>query len=264
MVSLEDKILGYRGDNYCSSESDDELEEDGIAEKDEHIPNGLSSPALTPRSAAKNGSSANTGPKGVIEDWRLFCRMKNAEAAEAEKRLNEIAKSRSMFCATEENENSADEVTALFSNDDELRQFALKRMEELRIKYSQGEDSRYGTIRELSSKEEMSDVIEEGSKKTTVFIHIYEKANDVPGCAAMDEAFRDMAAWYPHFNFCRSRASAIGMSPQFRRYGLPTLQVYKNKELILNLVRLADHLGEDFVAEDLEKLLREYAVITES
>uniref|UniRef100_A0A5S6QVW9 Phosducin thioredoxin-like domain-containing protein n=1 Tax=Trichuris muris TaxID=70415 RepID=A0A5S6QVW9_TRIMR len=262
MVSLEDKILGYRGENYCSSSESEEEPEVDLGERAGQTLCDHSSPSLPTHSAFGNTSSANTGPKGVIEDWRLFRKMKNAETAEAEEKLIQLAKGRSMFCATEEDENGIDEITEIFSNDDDLRQFALKRMEELQIKYAQGSDSHYGTVREVSSKEEMLEIIEDDSTKTTVFVHIYEK--DIPGCPAMDESFRDLAAWYPQFNFCRSRASTMGMSLHFRRHGLPTLQVYKNKELVLNVVRLTDHLGDDFDADDLEQLLREYAVITES
>ena len=67
MATLDDKLLGEKLHYYCSSSEDEgEDSECGGAGA------GPSSGLATTTSTEWDGSSANTGPKGVIKDWQRF------------------------------------------------------------------------------------------------------------------------------------------------------------------------------------------------
>ncbi|KRZ09139.1 Phosducin-like protein [Trichinella zimbabwensis] len=263
MVSLEDKILGYVRDNYCSSsESDDEAGDDDDKGCIASNPTVSTSTELPPRTAetSNGGSSVNTGPKGVLEDWRLYKQMKCKEDLERDKKLVEAAK---RLCIIQQPVEDEDKVFAELENDNDLlKQFAQKRMKELGQKYGHQNSASYGQVFELNHREDMLNAVDVDSAVTTIFVHIYE--NEAQGCAAMDECFQALAESYPQFKFCRLRASAVGMSREFRKAGLPTLQAYKNKDLVLNFVRIIDYLGDEFEAEDVERFLIEYGGLPDS
>ena len=66
MATLEDKILGEKSQYYCSSSSEDE---DDSTNSDEG--NKASAPEMPPKQSSMefsdwDGTSSNTGPKGVI------------------------------------------------------------------------------------------------------------------------------------------------------------------------------------------------------
>ena len=65
MATLDDKLLGEKLHYYCSSSEDEgEEEEEGTGVRGE-------SSSVAP-SRDWDGSSANTGPKGVIKDWQRY------------------------------------------------------------------------------------------------------------------------------------------------------------------------------------------------
>lgn len=63
--------------------------------------------------------------------------------------------------------------------------------------------------------------------------------------------------------FCRVQGSAVGTSALFRSSALPALLLYRGGELVGNLVRVSDQLGDDFYATDVEGLLQEYGLLPE-
>ena len=66
MATLDDKLMGEKLHYYCSSSED---EDDGAPK---FVPdNGEEEPGSS-RGMGGKLSGANTGPKGVIEDWRRF------------------------------------------------------------------------------------------------------------------------------------------------------------------------------------------------
>ena len=68
MATLDDKLLGEKLHYYCSSSEDEgeDSEESGV------VAGGASSSSAVATSTEWDGSSANTGPKGVIKDWQRF------------------------------------------------------------------------------------------------------------------------------------------------------------------------------------------------
>ena len=72
MATLDDKLLGEKLHYYCSSSEDEgeDSEEGGAVVGGAGAGGGSSSGVAT--STEWDGSSANTGPKGVIKDWQRF------------------------------------------------------------------------------------------------------------------------------------------------------------------------------------------------
>lgn len=57
--------------------------------------------------------------------------------------------------------------------------------------------------------------------------------------------------------------SIAGLSKQFKKFGVPTLLVYKNGQVIGNFVHITDHLGIDFYSSDVEAFLIEHGILTD-
>lgn len=55
----------------------------------------------------------------------------------------------------------------------------------------------------------------------------------------------------------------LGTSALFRTSALPALLLYRGGDLVGNLVRVSDQLGDDFYATDVEALLQEYGLLPE-
>lgn len=63
--------------------------------------------------------------------------------------------------------------------------------------------------------------------------------------------------------FCAAQGSVLGTSALFRSTALPALLLYRGGDLVGNLVRVSDQLGDDFYATDVEALLQEYGLLPE-
>ena len=69
MATLDDKLLGEKLHYYCSSSEDEGEEEERTSGGGGGGAGGAS--ALT-TTRDWDGTSANTGPKGVIKDWQRY------------------------------------------------------------------------------------------------------------------------------------------------------------------------------------------------
>lgn len=77
MATLEDKILGEKLHNYCSSSEESDSEEDKggrIVEEPQ-----------TPEINKWEGTSTNTGPKGVLKDWQRYKQLENEKRVDDDK-----------------------------------------------------------------------------------------------------------------------------------------------------------------------------------
>ena len=79
MATLDDKVLGEKLHYYCSSSEDEHDDDDESGGR-----SGRSEPQPGPDGAAAPipGTGANTGPKGVIEDWRRFKQLETEKREE--------------------------------------------------------------------------------------------------------------------------------------------------------------------------------------
>ncbi|XP_067106334.1 phosducin-like protein [Osmerus mordax] len=275
MTTLDDKILGEKLQYYCSSSED----EDSDKEDEEGQAKTIRNPdVLEPEiEYTTDGSAINTGPKGVINDWRKYKQLEVEQRQEQKMEMERLIKKLSMTCRSdldlekdkEKQKDLQDKIHSKMTmqeynmlqegEDDEdfLKQYRLQRIEEMRRQLYRGK--RFEQVYELRSGEEFLEALDNEDKSTLVMIHIYEA--EVPGCDSMAGSLLCLAQEYPLVKFCSVRGSAIGTSALFRGSALPALLVYKGGDLIGNFVRVTDHLGEDFFAVDVEALLLEYGLL---
>ncbi|XP_078082701.1 phosducin-like protein [Mustelus asterias] len=272
MTTLDDKILGEKLQYYYSSSEDED------SDRDENEQKTVKSPGISVGAEVRERSAVNTGPKGVINDWRRFKQLETEQRAEQRREVRRLIKKLSMSCRSHLDEEkdqqkqrvlqdkingkmTMKECNMLHEKDDEefLEQYRKQRMEEMREHLYSGKH--FEEIYELDSSQAFLDTIDKEEKNTLIMVHIYE--DDHPGCEAMNGCLICLATEYPVVKFCKVRSSVIGASARFTGNALPALLVYKCGDLIGNFVRITDQLGYDFFAVDLEAFLREYGVLPE-
>ncbi|XP_034352068.1 phosducin-like protein [Arvicanthis niloticus] len=276
MTTLDDKLLGEKLQYYYSTSEDEDSDHED-KDRGRRAPASSSMPAEA--ELAGEGISINTGPKGVINDWRRFKQLETEQREEQCREMERLIKKLSMSCRShldeeEEQQKQKDlqekisgkmtlkEFGTMDKNlDDEefLQQYRKQRMEEMRQQFHKG--PQFKQVFEIPSGEGFLDMIDKEQKSTLIMVHIYE--DGVPGTEAMNGCMICLATEYPAVKFCRVRSSVIGASSRFTRNALPALLIYKAGELIGNFVRVTDQLGEDFFAVDLEAFLQEFGLLPE-
>ncbi|XP_072947225.1 phosducin-like protein [Epargyreus clarus] len=269
MATLEDKILGEKLQNYCSSSEDEGgSDEEDSRSGDEEGNSFKSAPATAepPPINSWSGSASNTGPKGVLEDWRRFKQLEAENRAEMEKERISLAKKLTMSVKTQQEEAQAKEIEELEDELSELMdegflmKYQQQRMQELMAQLQK--TPKFGKVITLNTKDDFLNAIDKEDQKVTVIIHIYNR--NVNACDAMDGCLNVLAGDYPGIKFCRIAADIAGLSSHFRVDGVPALLVYKAGQIIGNFVQLSTELGNDFYATDVERFLIEYGMLPEN
>jgi len=255
-TSLEDEMGWAKKDNYCSSSEDENENEHSRANVE--VPYEQS----TPRKYS-SGPTCNTGPKGVLEDWRQYKKLESERRAEREKELVALAKRVSMTCRThreDELAKKAEEAQEKSDDDDDfLNEYAAKRMREMVQMYQAKKNPVFGTVYELTDADMYVDAIDEDSKSSTVVLHLYE--NKVKNCEIFDRCLAKLAERYPMIKCCRVRASLVGASERLQSIGLPAVLAYRNGQLIGNFIRIGDELDDDFDVGNVEQYLKVYGIL---
>lgn len=261
MATLDDKILGEKLQNYCSS-SEDEGDNDSEASVKSEVARNVEN-ITAPDRTHWSGSAENTGPKGVINDWQRFKQLENEKREEKEKERLDLLKKLSITAKTAEEDARMREEEELdpelrdLMRDEMLLQFQKQRMAEMMA--NSGRQTTFKQVFNLINGDDFLNAVDKESKFTTVIIHIYE--NQVKACKTMNTALEALVAEYPKIKFCRMLSSCAGMSRNFKRGGVPALLVYKGGQMIGNFVRLSDEFGDDFYPSDVESFLIEHAMI---
>ncbi|XP_018323627.1 phosducin-like protein [Agrilus planipennis] len=261
MTTLDDKILGEKLQYYCSSSED---EENGDSDSNSNTPkkNERSLQIETSQLEKWEGTSQNTGPKGVITDWQRFKQLESEKRNECEKERIALAKKLTLSVQStldEEREKSKledPEISELL-NDEFLLQYQKQRMEEM-LK-QQNHNVKFGELIFLKNSEEYLDAIEKEHKSVKIIIHIYEK--HLKACQIMNSCLAELAKVYDNVKFCAIIASVAGLSRDFKISGVPALLIYKNGILIGNFVRLSYEFGDSFYAEDVQGFLIEHGML---
>lgn len=268
MATLEDKILGEKLQNYCSSSEDDGSDDEGSRSGDEE--GNASKPSNVSNEFAPvnnwSGTASNTGPKGVLEDWRRYKQLEAEQRKEIELEKVALAKRLTMSVKTEREEAEAKEIDELEEELNELidegflMKYQQQRMQEIMNQLQKA--PKFGKVVTLESKDQFLKAIDNEDTKVTVIIHIF--SYNVKGCESMDGCLSVLANEYPYVKFCRILADVTGLSRHFRVDGVPALLVYKGGQIIGNFVQLSSELGNDFYATDVEKFLIEYGMLPEN
>lgn len=269
MTTLDDKLLGEKGQYYYSSSSDDE-----DSDQDRKIRQST----VGESDGGKEGSAVNTGPKGVINDWRRYKQLETEQSNEQKREMEQLVKRLSMTCKSHNDEEkekqkqkeleekingkmTMQEYNMLNKEDDEdfLEQYRKQRIEEMKQQLCHAQV--YKQVFDIRSGEEFLDTVDKEPKNTVVIVLIYE--DDIPGAEAASGSVICLASEYPGVKFCRVKCSLLGTSSKFTQNALPALLVYKSGELVGNFVRMTDQLGDDFFAVDLEAFLHECSLLLE-
>lgn len=260
MTTLEDKLLGEKAHCYCSSseseaeKSDDEDSVKEVIKEAECVP--------PPDPYKWEGSSTNTGPKGVMKDWQRFKQLEIEKRAEQEKERQALIQKLALTCKSaleEDAEKNADvdpEMAELLS-DEFLLQYQKQRMEEMMAKLATLPT--FGKVMNLKDGQEFLDAIDKEDKAVTIVVHIYEE--NIPGCEAMNGSLISLSQDYQQVKFCKMIGSVAGISKRFKISGVPALLVYKAGQLVGNFVRVSEELGDDFFSEDVESFLLEHGML---
>lgn len=267
MATLEDKILGEKLQNYCSSSEDEgESDDDRSGDEEGNMPKSkVTTSAEPPPINNWTGQASNTGPKGVLEDWRRFKQLEAENRAELAKERVALAKKLTLTVKPERETAQEKEIGELedelseLMDEEFLMQYQKQRMEELMTQLQKV--PKFGGVTTLNSQEEFLNAIDKEDTKVTVIIHIFNIKTKA--CETMDGCLNILAADYPTIKFCRIAADMAGLSRHFRVDGVPAILVYKGGQIIGNFVQLATELGTDFFATDVERFLIEYGMLPE-
>lgn len=267
MATLDDKLLGEKLHNYCSSSEDEgESDDDKSGDEEGDTPKAqASTKAEPPPINSWSGQASNTGPKGVLEDWRRFKQLEAENRAELAKERIALAKKLTLTVQPEREATQAKQIEELedelseLMDEEFLLQYQKQRMEELMNQLQKV--PKFGVLTTLNSQDEFLNAIDKEDTKVTVIIHIYN--NNTRACETMDGCLNVLATEYPTIKFCRIAADITGLSRHFRVDGVPALLVYKAGQIIGNFVQLVTELGTDFFATDVERFLIEYGMLPE-
>ncbi|OWR41907.1 phosducin-like protein [Danaus plexippus] len=269
MATLEDKILGEKLHNYCSSSEDEGGSDDEDCQSSDEKENSLKrcqEPSEPPPVNNWSGSATNTGPKGVLEDWRRFKELEAQNREELAKERIALAKKLTMTVKTVQEEDKEKEIDELEDELDELidegflMKYQQQRMQELMAQLQKA--PKFGKLQTLKNQDDFLSAIDKEDVKVTVVIHIY--GHNVKACESMDGCLSILASDYPAVKFCRIAVDVAGLSRHFSVEGVPALLVYKGGQIIGNFVQLATELGNDFFASNVEKFLIEYGMLPEN
>lgn len=265
MSTLEDKILGEKLHYYCSSSSEDEENDSVDSDKDldDEKYSRIITESIEPSFSEWDGTSSNTGPKGVIKDWQRYKQLQAEKREEQERERLELIKKLSLSCRSsldEEKEKimQTDPDLAELLSDQFLLDYQRQRMKEM---LARTEKLRFGKVINLETADQFLEAIDNEDKSVTIVVHIYE--NNVPGCEAMNGSLISLAEDYPFVKFCKILGSVAGLSKHFKKEGVPALLVYKAGQVIGNFVHITDDLGVDFYASDVEAFLIEHGMLTD-
>ncbi|PAA52892.1 hypothetical protein BOX15_Mlig029108g2, partial [Macrostomum lignano] len=270
-LSLDDRLLGEKVHNYCSSSSgsDDEGDSgDEAGDEREHRVQQQQPQQQLEEPREWRGAATNTGPKGVVADWRRFKQLE-AEARtdqEAERLALAARLSAATACRTaaedeREAQLDAELEEAMTQIDDEfLVQYRRQRIEEMRQSLAQRK--LFGRVVHLD-RGSFVQAVDAESPDVKVLVHIYDSIEE-PACAAVNAALDELAGRYLTVKFCRIQASQALVSRRFIERGLPALVVYKAGEVTSSFVALGRELGDQCSTNQLESFLTEFGVLSEA
>lgn len=268
MTTLDDKLLGEKLHNYCSSssEEDDDIEkEDGKKSSKSNQPKFIPESEIKERETLNNwsGSATNTGPKGVIKDWQRFKQLEQEKNSQDGKERLALAKKLSLTCRSDDLDKELGTTSSKQtpikeqSIDDDIdeeffKEYLKKKIEEMHK--STFSLPRFGRVIELTNDTFLNEIDKE-NKNVKIIIHIYDQK--MPECKLMNTCLEDIAKSYAIVKICKINSCEINLSDKFRKVGCPALLIYKNAELIGNFVKMGDEFGDEFCTSDVENFLLE-------
>lgn len=238
MSTLEDKILDGPQIHYCDADNDDiryDEQDARASEMEKHSISDLIRPPSddepTPTQVSRN--AMNTGPKGVLEDFKKLSIPSNPSNRPSGEVKDDIDL----------------EFQQLMNDEDLIKDYVSKRIAEAKsvtLKY-------FGYVYHLKCGDDLLDAIENESPTVLVIVHIYTKYSKP--CAELNRCLHRLADKYKQIKFCTLDASVTGLSVNFKKNGVPAILAYKSGDLVKSLVQLDEFLDKHFEVEQVEELL---------
>jgi hypothetical protein len=175
--------------------------------------------------------SSFTGPKGVREDYKFHKKQEKARKQEREQLDFEKLSKKALSSGWMQREIKQEED----KNDDDF----LKRYREKRLRELQQEQTRFGSVLELTRNTFVQNIDKE-KQDVVIVIHLYENSNQES--RIINDLFPQLAIRYPQTKFCKIRASHEDAS--FDQIALPAILVYQAGELQYTLLRLHDEIPD--------------------
>jgi len=249
MCTLDDRILGEKLQNYCSSSEDEDEDEP---------------PPPSAAAAVPNPKRYNTGPKGVIADYEQYKQMDAERRQQEEKQRIEQAKKSITARTWAEDQAERDALDVGVDEEDEefLEAYRRQRMAEIAQTYKKADakTTKFFTGVMKLSRDTFIGAVDDEDPLVTVIVLITDMTR--PGCREMEKAFSELALSYPASKFCAILAAEVGTSLKFKMEALPAIIVYKGGDVIGNFIRLCDELSDEVCASDLEGFLVDHGIIS--
>ncbi|XP_063058121.1 phosducin b [Engraulis encrasicolus] len=208
-----------------------------------------------------------TGPKGVINDWRRF-KLESMDVENLPQKKKELL--RQMSSPNKPNDGrgglnrkmSVQEYELIkedMADEQCLKRYRKNCMQEMHERLSFG--PRFEGVHELADGEAFLEVIEKEHRNTVVVVHIWKAG--VAGCDMLNGCLDCLSLEYPTVKFCRISVEASGAGEKFSDEVLPALLVYKAGELLGNFLAITQNFNAEFFATDVEAFLNEYGLLPE-
>ena len=203
----------------------------------------------------------NTGPKGVLEDYKearkITARRNETKALKQQEYLKKIGYNYSSDPTKNvvQKSSQAKKIEDDEEVEDEDEDEFFKRFRALRLQQLSAVSGlpQYGKLREVN-KFEFVDEVDHSDPKTFVVIHLYE--DYILSCERMNKVLQVLASRYPHINFLKLKATEADQTLSHK--ALPAFLVYRGGKLAgnvaINTAKTELH-NEKFTEEDVEFLL---------
>ncbi|KAI5695337.1 hypothetical protein M8J76_016147 [Diaphorina citri] len=244
MASLEEKILGERRENYCSSSEESEHEDSDAEEACSGVQKSEQAPEPPPVKEW-NGTASNTGPKGVLKDWEQFkqyeCQMRRDKELQRLAQIQKLA----LTCQSSEEARKEAEMEA-----------ELKELEDDGFLLGYQREK----MKQMYDRLFLSEIDSE-PRHITVIAHL--SSPSLPACRALNSSLAELSRSHTNVKFVSVPLGCVGdhFSATFKTSGLPAMLAYRGGEVVGNFVRLGEELGEGYFVEDVEAFLVEAGLL---
>jgi hypothetical protein len=229
------------------------------------------------QNAARNtapSNGANTGPKGVITDYKEAKQKMIAKMERDRIKAWQSIEQHSFTVASDNNDDTQqeDEEARLeremmlaeeaflkeyddhWSRELQRRQAAstAEMLPGLSKDASVPATRRFGSVASLG-RDSFVEFIDQELPHTTVIIHLYQNSNR--SCLRMRQVLHDLSRSYPSVKFGEMLSTHAQLS--FDDLALPALLIYKGGSLMESFVRITEDIGFNFDFDDLESFLVE-------
>eukprot|EP00002_Diphylleia_rotans_P038035 TRINITY_DN8587_c0_g1_i1.p1 TRINITY_DN8587_c0_g1~~TRINITY_DN8587_c0_g1_i1.p1 ORF type:complete len:305 (-),score=72.09 TRINITY_DN8587_c0_g1_i1:201-1115(-) len=201
------------------------------------------------------GGQSNTGPKGVLADYKEYQRelQRGRELEQQNRNKAIIEMARSLTLSGQPNRSAGDDQDEDEDEEDEfMKEYRLKRLSELSSYYS---CPRFGRLLYVSAQD-FVDKVDEQPAGVRVVVHLFE--HQIKVCNKINKCLESIARDMTHVLFLAVVASDA--KRDYDSYGLPTIIIYHQGEVQSSIIRVHEQLDREFVDEDLNHLLVRHGV----